>query len=142
MYPAKNVVCFKCRRRGHFANRCKLKVFKNINARVLNSTLFAIHKTSYYLTQASLTAKVVDTEISVLIDSGSSMSFINKDTAKRLNIESNPCFGNVSMATTSLTEKIYVCCNVDITDNGSNYNDVRLSVLKNLCTDILQGQDF
>ena len=71
------------------------------------------------------------------------MSFINKDKAKRLNIEINPCFDNVSMATnTSLTENIYSCCNVDITVNGSNYSDVKLRVLKNLCTDIFLGQDF
>ena len=97
------------------------------------------HETPNYLTQASLTPKIADTEVSVLIDSGSSMSFINKDTAKRLNIEINPCFDNVSMATTSLTENIYGCCNVDITVKGSNYSNVKLRVLKNLCTDILLG---
>ena len=70
------------------------------------------------------------------------MSFINKDTAKRLNIEINPCFNNVSMATTSLTKNIYGCCNVDITVNGRNYSNVKSRVLKNLCTDILLGQDF
>ena len=70
------------------------------------------------------------------------MSFINKDTAKRLNIEINPCFDNDSMATTLLTENVYGCCTVDITVNGSNYSDVKLRVLKNFCTDILLGQDF
>ena len=142
MCPAKNAVCFKCQRRGHFANVCKSKVFKNINARVSSSTLCVIHETPNCLTQASLTAKIADTEVSALIDSSSSMSFINKDTAKRLNIEINPCFDNVSMATTSLTENISGCCNVDITVNGSNYSNVKLRVLKNLCTDILLGQDF
>ena len=141
MCPAKNAVCYKCQRRGHFANVCKSKVFKNINARVSSSTLCVIHEIPNCLTQASLTAKIADTEVSALIDSGSSMSFINKDTAKRLNIEINPCFDNVSMAT-SLTENIYGCCYVDITVNGSNYSNVKLRVLKNLCSDILLGQDF
>ena len=99
-----------------------------------------IHETPNCLTQASLTAKTADTEVSALIDSGSLMSFINKDTAKRLNID--PCFDNVPMATTSSTKNIYGCCNVDITVNGSNYSDVKLRVLKNLCTDILLRQDF
>ena len=94
MCPAKNAVCFKCRRRGHFANVCKLKVFRNINARVSNSTLCVIHETPNCLTQASLTAKIADTEVSALIDSGNSMSFII-DTAKRLNIGNNPYFDNV-----------------------------------------------
>ena len=75
---------------------CKSKVFKNINARVSSSTLCVIHETPNCLTQASPTANTIDTEVSALIDSCSSMSFINKDTAKRLNIEINPCFDNVS----------------------------------------------
>ena len=105
MCPAKNAVCFKCQRRGHFANVCKSKVFKNINVRVLSSTFCVIHETPNCLTQATPTAKIADTEMSALIDFGSSMSFINKDTAKRLNIEINPCFDNVSMATSSLDQK-------------------------------------
>ena len=86
--------------------------------------------------------KIADTKVSALINSGSSISFINKDTAKRLNIEINACFDNVLMATTSLTGNIYGCCNVDITVNVNNYSDVRLKVLKNLCTDILLEQYF
>ena len=51
MCPAKNAVCFKCQRRGHFANVCKSKVFKNINARVSSSTLCVIHETPNCLTK-------------------------------------------------------------------------------------------
>ena len=105
-------------------------MFKNIDARVSNFTLCVINETPNCLIQASLTAKRAVTEVSALIDSGSSMNFINKDTDKRLNIEINMCFDNVSMAATLLTvtENIYGCCNVDITFNGSNYSDVRLRV--------------
>ena len=73
--PAKNALCFKCQRRGHFANVCKL--FKNVNARVSNSTLCVILEIPNCLTQASLIANIADIEVSALIDSGSSMSFIN-----------------------------------------------------------------
>ena len=31
MCPAKNAVCFKCQRRGHFANVCKSKPFEQIS---------------------------------------------------------------------------------------------------------------
>ena len=87
MCPAKNAVCFNCQRRVNFANVYKLKVFKNINAQVSNSTLCVIHQTPNCLTQASLIAKVADTEVSALIDSDSSIIFIKKDTAKRLNMK-------------------------------------------------------
>ena len=52
MCPAKNVECFKCQRKGHFANVGKSKVFKNINTGVSNSTLCVIQKTPNCLTQA------------------------------------------------------------------------------------------
>ena len=42
MCPDKNAVCVKCQRKEYFANVCKSKVFKNINARVLNSTLCVV----------------------------------------------------------------------------------------------------
>ena len=122
MCPTKNAVCYKWQRRGHFANVCESKVFKNINARVSNSTFCVLHETPNCLTQASLTAKIADTEVLALIDSGSSMFFINKDTAKGRNIGINLCFDNVSIATTSLTENIYGCCNVDITVSGVRRN--------------------
>ena len=53
MCPAKNARCYKCQRRGHFANVCKSKVFKNINARISSSTLCVIHEAPNCLTQAS-----------------------------------------------------------------------------------------
>ena len=103
MCLSKNLVCFKCQTRDTFATVCKSKVFKNINVRVLNSTFWIIHETYNCLAQANPTAKLPDTEVSVLIDSNSSISFTNKDTTKRLNIEIILCFDNVSISTTSLT---------------------------------------
>ena len=83
-----------------------------------------------WLKQAQL-QKLPDTEVSVLIDSNSSISFTNKDITKRLHIEIIPCFDNVSISTTSLTENIYGCCYVNNFVNGNNYGDVKLRVLKN-----------
>ena len=46
--------------------------------------LCAIHKTRYYLTRVSLVAQIANTEESALVDAGSSMSFINENTARRI----------------------------------------------------------
>ena len=46
------------------------------------------------------------------------------------------------MASSSSTENIHGYCNTDVQINGSDHNDVKLKVLKNLCSDILLGQDF
>ena len=46
------------------------------------------------------------------------------------------------MASSSSTENIHGYCNTDVQINRSDYNDVKLKVLKNLCSGILLGQDF
>ena len=53
-----------------------------------------------------------------------------------------PCCKNISKASSSSTKNIHGCCNTDVQINGSDYNDVKLKVLKNLCSDIFLGQDF
>ena len=140
--PAKNAVCFKCQKKGHFANVCKSKIVKNINSSVYSSSLCAIHNTPDCLTRASLIAVIANTKVSALIDTGSSMSFINDNTAKRLRVRIMPCNESISMASHTLTENVYGCCVVDVCVNGSVYRDVNLKVLRNLCCDILLGQDF
>ena len=70
------------------------------------------------------------------------MSFINGNTAKRLNIAILLCFDNISMASSLLTENVQGCCNVDVHINGNLYHNVNMKVLKNLCSDVLLGQDF
>ena len=46
------------------------------------------------------------------------------------------------MASSSSTKNVHGYCNTDVQINGSDYNDVKLKVLKNLSSDILLGQDF
>ena len=140
--PARNATCYKCQKKEHFANVCKSKPTKNTNASMSNSVLCVIHKTPDCLARASLVAQIADTELSALIDTSSSMSFINGNTAKRLNIAISLCFDNISMAFSSFTENVRGCCNVDVHINGNLYRNVNLKVLKNLCSDALSGQDF
>ena len=140
--PAKNALCYKCHKKGHFANVCKQRVLKSQSASVASPSVCAIHKTPDCLSRASLTAVLADTEVSALIDFGSSCSFVNEHTAHLLKLRIVPCRDNVSMASSALKGNVFGCCNVDLRINDCNYFDVKLKVLKNLCCDILLGQDF
>ena len=46
------------------------------------------------------------------------------------------------MASSSSIKNVHGYCNTDVQINGSDYNDVKLKILKNLCSDILLGQDL
>jgi len=80
--------------------------------------------------------------LSTLIDSGSSASYINADTAQRLQLQINPSKQSVSMALSSITCQGECHCVADLTVNGRSYPKVKLGVLKNLCSDVLLGGDF
>ena len=140
--PSRNTICYKCQKKGHFSKVCKSKSAKTTNASICTTSLCAIHKTPDCLTHASFTALIANTEVSALIDTGSSSSFINADTAERLGMKIIPCYKNIPMASSSSTENIHGYCNTDMQINGSDYNDVKLKVLKNLCSDILLGHHF
>ena len=63
-------------------------------------------------------------------------------TVERLKISVSPAVGKVTMATTAFTTDTEGCCEVDIYVQGRSYKDVRMSVLPNLCSDVILGHEF
>ena len=81
--------------------------------------------------------------ISALIDSGSTdKSFISNQVVKSLKLEKFPDSGAVGMASSSLTSKILGYCMVNLNVQNFEYNNVKLSILNDLCTDVILGTDF
>ena len=76
------------------------------------------------------------------MDTGSSGSFISLGYVRKHRLQMKPAVGNVSMASLSLKASIKGLCTVDLNLLGEWYPDVKLSVLPNLCSDIILGQDF
>ena len=94
------------------------------------------------LSSKTAVAYIKGVEVSTLIDTGSSSSFINETTAKRLKLKVFLHHKNVLMASSNLKNNIAGPCVADLNINGVNYNFVSLKIMKNLCTDILLGHDF
>ena len=140
--PAKNAVCYKCNKKGHFSVVCKTKINNNASACMYNSNLCAIRPAPDCLASATIVAYIKGVEVSTLIDTGSSSSFINETTAKRLKLKVFPHHENVLMASSNLKNNIAGRCVADLSINGVNYNFVSLKIMKNLCTDLLLGHDF
>jgi hypothetical protein len=135
--PAKSATCHTCGKVGHFSNVCKSKSKFKTSATVMTLA------TTNMKNRALIKIKVNETYCSGLIDSGSHESYISEATASTLKLTTIATKPQpISMAASSLTmittHKVYV----NLSINDSMYRDVKLSVLKNLCHDIILGQDF
>ena len=94
------------------------------------------------LTRAVTRVGINGVEVDGLMDSGSSESFIHPGLVNRFSLTLHPSTCEVSMASASLSTSTSKFCLVDLQVQGRNYKDVRLSVLLELCSDIILGQDF
>lgn len=137
--PARDVTCNKCSKRGHFAKVCRSNK-SDISASIFtpNIVLASVGE----LTKATIDAKVNDYKVKALIDTGSTESFISKSITDKIGLKIVPSNSVVSMASTSLQTQICGYCIVELIVKGKLYPNSKLSVMPDLCKDIILGQDF
>ena len=145
---ARNAICFKCKREGHFSKMCRSnpKITSAATCSHRLATMLITNTTSASLgplKQAALYVLVGKYGAgTALMDTGSSGSFISLGYVRKHRLYMKPAAGNVSMASSSLRASIKGQCTVDLNLLREWYPDVKLSVLPNLCSDIILGQDF
>ena len=98
--PARNAICFNCRRKGHFSKVCRGKAQTNSTLATLDQSICVIQSTPPCLSHAVMTATINNHEVSVIIDSESSLSNINRKTAAFLDLTLESCKTDISLATT------------------------------------------
>ena len=89
------------------------------------------------LSHPAVTITINGHELTALIDSCSSDSFISEDSVNQLGLEILPSSRNISMALTTMNTSITGCCTITLTLGDTVYNGIRLSVPKYLCSDII-----
>ena len=107
-------------------------------------TLCALGVTTVFpnsLSHAALPAVIDGVTLTPLINTCSSGSFMNQQVANRHQLAISPTIRNVSMSLTTLKTDVIVCCTTDIILNDRTYSNVKHSVLKYLCSDIILGHD-
>ena len=77
-----------------------------------------------------------------LIDSGSLESFIHPELVKSAALHIHPSSSTISMATFSLAMKVTGYCLVNLVLDRRTYSNLCLSILPDLCTDLILGLDF
>ena len=139
--PARNAICFNCRRKGHFSKVCRGKAQTNSTPATLDQSICVIQSAPPCLMHAIMTAAINSHEVSVIVDSGSSLSYINKKTAALLDLTAESCKTDVSLATSDQKLGVLGFCTVDLNIRQQFYT-VKLGVVENLCSDVLLGSDF
>ena len=142
--PAREATCHKCQKKGHFAKVCRssgASASVTPSDHVILATLTSA-ATPSVLSKAVTSVSINGAKAEGLIDSGSSESFIHPDLVKRLSLPIHQSHSAVTMASTSFSAQTSGFCAVNVRVNGRNYENVRLSVLPHLCSDVILGQDF
>ena len=67
---------------------------------------------------------------------------MSENIAKMLKLKIKPSTRNISMALSTMNTTISGYCKIDLKLNGHDYKNVRLSLLKDLCSDVILGHDF
>ena len=145
--PAREEHCHKCGTKGHFSKVSRSKITYKSN-KVTTAALFSSSFSSVLaacpksLSQASVSISVKRQNLSTLIDSGSSDSFISEKIVRKLKLHVYPSSQDISMALSTAKTLVLGHCFADINLHGYVYAATCLGILKNLCSDVILGQDF
>ena len=146
--PAFNATCQICAKKGHFANVCRSNKL-NSNAVVSESTTNTITESATIsaaspssLRKATVPIKVNDVPAEALIDTGSSVSFINKRLAQDINLEQKPYKQAITLASLSHISFVEGICFATIKLDEHIYKQQPLLIVNQLCADIIIGHDL
>ncbi|XP_026315169.1 uncharacterized protein K02A2.6-like [Hyposmocoma kahamanoa] len=143
--PALDSTCQICEKKGHLAKVCRSK--KQTAASVVetesNKTSACIIAASPdSLRKATVTAYVQGIRAQALIDTGSSISFMDEEFFNLCRLKKKPSNQRISMASTTLTSKVEGQTSVSAKIGDYEYKNLNLLIVKNLCADLIIGHDI
>lgn len=146
--PAANENCQLCSKKGHFANVCRSKQTQSANAVTddniqRDDTLSAISAASpSSLRKATSPITINGFKAEALIDTGSSVSFINKSLVEILKLKIKPSRQTITLASLSHVSYVQGVCYVNIQLEKHQYKNQSLLIVNNLCADAIIGHDI
>lgn len=148
--PAFDAVCQLCSKKGHFASVCRsspsaASTSKNEPLNVIDEVnSFASYSAASpsSLTQSTTSIFINDLRADALIDTGSSMSFINKRVAQDCKLKLKPHKQVINLASLTQTSYVEAICFATITLDKHVYKHQPLLVVNDLCADVIIGHDI
>ena len=141
--PARDATCHNCSKVGHFSKVCRSKSKNSNLSAIYSPTLCAITAACpENLSHASVPIICNNQTLDALIDSCSSDSFISENAFNRLKIPKTPSNKTVSLALISMKSTVIGTCQLTLTLNNQVYENVKVDILQNLCSDMILGHDF
>ena len=153
--PARDELCRKCGKKGHFQKVFQNKKNTSSVASAVRTQKPSTHRKSSVLCASELTSGMLATSMTeiklqnkypaeALVDTGSEDNFISQDVVNLHNMKLMSLYSpeTVFLACSSSTSKVLGYCICDITLNGKRYTNVRFKVLKNLVCDVILGLAF
>lgn len=139
--PAKNVNCRKCGKKGHYQKVCRSK--HHVTGESASAYTLASLSSAPSCLQKSITTVVVNgVKLQALIDTGSSLSFINLRHITTCQLKMEPYTGKITMANSAITSEIAGRCLVSVKFQAHHYDSIEVLVMKDLCADFLIGHDL
>lgn len=101
--PAREAICFKCSKKGHFSRVCRSSGAQNKTAKSVASTLLASVDRPEGNSTMVTNVKLGGVAVNTLVDSGSFASFIREDVVRTLRLPIYCSKESISMASSNLT---------------------------------------
>ena len=142
--PAREAICKSCGKTGHFQKVCLSNSSSKQRPSVTNALLSAstLTRIPTSLSHAIVPVQVQGIPLQALIDTGSSESYITSSVVREHSWSIRGSKQHIMMANKSLSTQTEGFCYLSILYKDSLYPNFKLSVMPNLCADVLLGHDF
>ncbi|XP_064072074.1 uncharacterized protein LOC135193461 [Vanessa tameamea] len=145
--PAFKVTCQLCSKQGHFAKVCRSGNQQTVNVLTTDTSLHYSHESFLAASPSSLQNATVPIFINniradALIDTGSSVSFINKKLVQIMNLKIKPCKQIITLASLTHVSFVEGMCHATVKLQHHIYQQRQLLIVNNLCADIIIGHDI